>query len=129
MLFRKIWQTTTKKKKERKKVEPDDKTSKVVTVRNVTEMNCIWAVVPTARMELKAVQQYFKTAPVITSGVPPSTIQRTVTAWGGMRGRRGTLSKKVKTVRHVLKKRFLRPETAREARLRPLPIFKYFTIE
>lgn len=46
-------------------------------------MNCIWAVVPTARMELKAVQQYFKTAPVITSGVPPSTIQRTVTAQGG----------------------------------------------
>lgn len=45
-------------------------------------MNCIWAVVPTARMELKAVQQYFKTAPVITSGVPPSTIQRTVTAQG-----------------------------------------------
>lgn len=70
-----------KKKEERKKVgrNPTTKTSKVVTVRNVTEMNCIWAVVPTARMELKAVQQYFKTAPVITSGVPPSTIQRTVT--------------------------------------------------
>lgn len=68
-------------KTERKKEGgSDDKTSKVVTVRNVTEMNCVWAVVPTARVELKAVQQYFKTAPVITSGVPPSTIQRTVTA-------------------------------------------------
>lgn len=77
---------------------PQKKTSiKVVTVHNITEMNCIWAVVTTARMELKADQQYFKTAPVITSWAPPSTIQITVTA--RRRCGRKTLSKtKVKII-------------------------------
>lgn len=56
-----------KTKKWEKKQTPTKTSIKVVTVHNITEMNCIWAVVTTARMELKADQQYFKTAPVITS--------------------------------------------------------------
>lgn len=54
VLFRKVWQ--------------NKKTSiEAVTVHDVTEMDCIWAVVTTARIQLKADEQYFKTAPVITN--------------------------------------------------------------
>lgn len=56
------------KKKEEKTTTNKPKTSiKAVTVHDVTKMNCVWAVVTTARVELKADQKYFKTAPVITS--------------------------------------------------------------
>lgn len=56
-----------KEKQQKKSIE-------AVTVHDVTEMDCIWAVAPTARIKLKAGWQYFKTAPVITSRAPLSSI-------------------------------------------------------
>lgn len=83
--------------KQRTETKNNETSIKVVTVRNMTKINCIGAVVSTARMELKADQQYFKTAPVITSSAPPSTIQITVTARRRC-GSRTLLKKKIKTI-------------------------------
>lgn len=47
--------TNQKQNREKNKINNNKTSIKVVTV-HITEMNCIWAVVTTARMELKADQ-------------------------------------------------------------------------